>query len=959
MNEFNINLVGKEENIKKEEIFNNFDINYLPMNNLPISYFPLNNPELSNELNIKDIEHISGIRSDSFSDGLDINNKTLILTANNDIRITKDVIVDLLLVGGGGGSSVNSIITTSTKNDNEYYYITFKSSIRINFLQNLNNCDILIVGGGGAGGAGNERAREGGGGGAGGVVYIVNKTFNAGTYYMDIGRGGEKGHINGFPSSIKKDKLVYIIDNKNLYARGGGAGAYSSETIDLRASNGGSGGGGNHFNRNGGISSQENTIWDGEKYIKGGNSGATLSSDSKGGGGGGAGSAGDDMKGGDGILINITGTSIYYAGGGYGLSSDGNSVSYIDKGGGGYGLELHKNGKANTGGGGGGGFWETFGGYGGSGIIIIKFKNIKKQSIDKYFKERDSSITINSFHLKEGGGGGGGETKYIRDYNLRKGIYNINIGTGGTIDNNGKGTYIMKNNVLLLETKGGNKADGINGGASHKNQLGKGSEGGDNLNTDNSVLGELINIEGTPKHYGNGGKIDKDDIQPLNISNYGNGGNRIGLINLRDIKQNGKNGVFILKYKNNDIEFINKYLSSDSNLKSSIDIDASIGIFVETAIDNPNYKLLVYRNVRTENILKLNNSIICDILIVGGGGCGGTRHGGGGGGGAVIYLQNQQLNNGTYSIEVGWGGTSNIGILYGNKGMDSIITLNSVIIYKALGGGGGYHTNEIYSKDGGSGGGGGENAGNSLSDNKPVIKYGNNGGIGTGTGTNPESYWGGGGGGGASLAGVNAVLNGALSKAGKGGDGIQISITGTLTYYGGGGGGGVALSGQLAGSGGLGGGGAGSKGDKPATPGIDNTGGGGGGSGFNGGSNGQSGIGGSGIVIIRVKKEDIEGGLSKDSLYKLIDKDTKIINDIKDEFKKKIKGFENNDMPYNKFSIFPLVILIILFWLFIFLFLLKFVHHYFINIYLYILLSIIIFLLLFGSMWFLYSNNDL
>ena len=970
MNEFNINLVGKEENIKKEEIFNDFDINYLPMNNLPISYFPLNNPKLSNELNIKDIDNISGIRSDSFSDGLDINNKTLILTANNDIRITKDVIVDLLLVGGGGGSSVNSIITTSTKNDNEYYYITFKSSIRINFLQNLNNCDILIVGGGGAGGAGNDNAREGGGGGAGGVVYIVNKTFNAGTYDIDIGIGGQKGHINGFPSSIKKDKFVYIIDNKYLYAIGGGAGAYSSKTKDLRASNGGSGGGGNHFNRNGGISSQDNTIWDGEKYIKGGNSGATLSSDSKGGGGGGAGSAGYDMKGGDGILINITGTSTYYAGGGYGLSSDGNSVSYIDKGGGGYGLEIHKNGKANTGGGGGGGFGETFGGDGGSGIIIIKFKNIKKQSIDKYIKEIYSSFTINSFHLKEGGGGGGGETKYIRDYNLRKGIYNINIGTGGTIDNNGKGTYIMKNNVLLLETKGGNKADGINGGASHKNQLGKGSEGGDNLNTDNSVLGELINIEGTPKHYGNGGKIDKDDIQPLNISNYGNGGNRIGLINLRDIKQNGKNGVFILKYKNNDIEFIKKYITDPSNLKSSIEINASTGVSIETTTDNPNYKLLVYRTSGNSNKLKLNKDITGEVLIVGGGGsgalnCSGWEGGGGGGGGAVGMGTITFKKDETYTITIGAGGNARIIDVIGTYGGDTRIygkDINEIAYgggYGSLGEGG-----QGGSGGGSSGSGGNRPEGNAIkgSGSGKLTYYGNNGGYG-------YNQAGGSGGGGAGSKG-KSPLKFQDYNGGNGGDGIVSLITGTRTYYGGGGGGSANAfrTGITHGIGGKGGGGNGGYNDK-ATDGSVNTGGGGGGA--NGkkedkhdnssvcNENSKSGAGGSGIVIIRVKKEDVESGLSTSDLYKKIDKDIIVINNIKDEFKKKIKGFDNNDMPYNKFSIFPLVILILLIWLFIFLFLLKFVHHYFANIYLYILISIIIFLLLIGSMWFLYSNNDL
>ena len=94
-------------------------------------------------------------------------------------------------------------------------------------------------------------------------------------------------------------------------------------------------------------------------------------------------------------------------------------------------------------------------------------------------------------------------------------------------------------------------------------------------------------------------------------------------------------------------------------------------------------------------------------------------------------------------------------------------------------------------------------------------------------------------------------------------------------------------------------------------------------------------------------------------LMNLSNRDTKVLNKIKEEFKKKLKDLDNNQKPFNYFNIFPLVILIIIIWIFIILFLLKLLHHFFANVYIYILLTIIIFILLFGSLWFLYTNNDL
>ena len=300
----------------------------------------------------------------------------------------------------------------------------------------------------------------------------------------------------------------------------------------------------------------------------------------------------------------------------------------------------------------------------------------------------------------------------------------------------------------------------------------------------------------------------------------------------------------ITKISNNSIDYVLARGGGDGGYGASVSITGS-GNNIFTATDNPNYKYAFFANSGT---FVANNNIICDILIVGGGGGGGARHGGGAGAGAVIYLTNQTLNNGTYTITIGSGGNATTSG-NGTNGNDSIITINSTNIYLAKGGGFGSGTG--IGADGGSGGGGSaaNNGGYALLTNTPSGKYGNNGGYGTGGGG--EQYYSGGGGGGASSSGLNAVLNGNISTAGNGGNGTQISITGTNTYYGGGGGGGVAWNGNSAGTGGLGGGGAGSKGTSTATSGTANTGGGGGGSGFNGGSNGQSGAGGSGVVIIR------------------------------------------------------------------------------------------------------------
>jgi len=130
--------------------------------------------------------------------------------------------------------------------------------------------------------------------------------------------------------------------------------------------------------------------------------GVETSSEWAGGGGGGAGEEGQNTikdgintkagRGGNGLQISITGTNTYYAGGGGGGVADGtNTLSGIGGlGGGGAGSRgsaTATSGTPNTGGGGGGGGFQLSpdvsgnGSNGGSGVVIIRFKNLEENRV--------------------------------------------------------------------------------------------------------------------------------------------------------------------------------------------------------------------------------------------------------------------------------------------------------------------------------------------------------------------------------------------------------------------------------------------------------------------------------------------------------------------------------------------------------------------------------------------------
>lgn len=236
----------------------------------------------------------------------------------------------------------------------------------------------------------------------------------------------------------------------------------------------------------------------------------------------------------------------------------------------------------------------------------------------------------------------------------------------------------------------------------------------------------------------------------------------------------------------------------------------------------PNSNTYVHQ-FTTSGTLTVTATITANVLVIGGGGGGGNNQGGcGGGAGGVVYLTNQVLYPGTYSVIVGQGGASQ------TNGSNSWVQgLTSIV---AVGGGRGGDQSSTGS-DGGSGGG----SGNGTASNG-VSGQGYSGGTTTQTGST------GGGGGGAGAVGGSTTSS---TLGGIGGNGLPFNITGTTVWYAGGGGGGnfsFITNSQLGGLGG-GGNGAGS-GNTAGTP---NTGGGGGGG---GGTYGTGAAGGSGIVII-------------------------------------------------------------------------------------------------------------
>ena len=352
---------------------------------------------------------------------------------------TKDIVIENEVVENNKLYKI-LIFKNDTLSEQTEYQIEFAETKLV---------DIFLVGGGGAGSECN-----GGGGGAGSVIFMKD-VFLKDKYKIKVGDGGyclSDNTVNGKEKGIglngNSSQIINIQTSETILAEGGGGGGGNNNN----GANGGSGGGADAYVNNanqlfklGGKANQyipkfNNTI--GIKYgTDGGNAfyqKTNTDSDSTGsaGGGGGAGEKGytplsfEPSNGGLGIysvtyknniyiikdLFNITNDLsighynnengfIYFAGGG-GAGYFHNAHDSLQKwgygalGGGGDGGNVDSigiNGINNTGGGGGGGgkgdsLNTTYGGKGGSGVVIIKYL------IKEYIKEEEK-IDYNNFTI--------------------------------------------------------------------------------------------------------------------------------------------------------------------------------------------------------------------------------------------------------------------------------------------------------------------------------------------------------------------------------------------------------------------------------------------------------------------------------------------------------------------------------------------------------------------------------
>ena len=314
------------------------------------------------------------------------------VNATGDGTVTYSITSGSLPTGLSLNSSNGAITGTSTVEGTSNFTITATDSqnqtTSRSFIIETTNIvivDYLAIAGGGSGGTG----YYGGGGGAGGYVEATSIAFTKGTVYtITLGAGGvgttvqtNKGG-NGSNTTISGSAFTTVTA-----IGGGGGGSRNNDgnggTGASNGANGGSGGGvgisypGTDVNSSsgGGLGLQPASASGGYGNKGAGQKDPALGYRMDGGGGGGAGAAGNPTNigtnpgmsgGGIGRQSSITGSAIYYAGGGAGGIGG-------QSGGNGGGGATDTAGTTNTGGGGGGASGNNGqGGNGGSGVVILK-----------------------------------------------------------------------------------------------------------------------------------------------------------------------------------------------------------------------------------------------------------------------------------------------------------------------------------------------------------------------------------------------------------------------------------------------------------------------------------------------------------------------------------------------------------------------------------------------------------
>ena len=269
------------------------------------------------------------------------------------LAFTPSMTADSGFFEGEGGNEVIEIRDDSVRDEVR----VFQQSGTLT-LTGRGTVEVLAVGGGGGGGTLSEGGA--GGGGAGGFVHYTDMAVSPGTYEIEIGAGGAVGSNGGVTRGL------------GVVAYGGGAGGKAGGQV---GQDGASGGGASHSFSD--INTTTNVGGRATKsaYANSGHDGYQSIHPWLPGGGGGAGGSGaapsgeHPGSGGDGLSCSITGSTIWYAGGGAGYRT---GAAVASPGGHGGGGSLENNGvtnpgEPNTGGGGCGGS------AGGSGIFIVRY----------------------------------------------------------------------------------------------------------------------------------------------------------------------------------------------------------------------------------------------------------------------------------------------------------------------------------------------------------------------------------------------------------------------------------------------------------------------------------------------------------------------------------------------------------------------------------------------------------
>ena len=289
--------------------------------------------------------------------------------------------------GGKINSSPSNFILATNRESATFVYIDstqgwlIYSGVNVTSPQTY-SASYLVVAGGGGGGGSATNAGASAGGGAGGLL-SGTLTFTSGTVYTaTVGAGGSAGSAGTAPGTASDSSLTGVT----TAIAGGKGGYWNTSATSVAGGNGGSGGGGAYTT---GVGSGTS----GQGFA--GGLGSTLAVGYAAGGGGGAGAVGQAAPasgtggaGGVGVASTITGSSVFYAGGGGGGVNASGTAGAGGAGGGGAGssaptggaVPTATSGTANTGGGGGGSGGSSggsgTGGAGGSGVVILSVPTI-------------------------------------------------------------------------------------------------------------------------------------------------------------------------------------------------------------------------------------------------------------------------------------------------------------------------------------------------------------------------------------------------------------------------------------------------------------------------------------------------------------------------------------------------------------------------------------------------------